>query len=254
MDVRTGALKRQDVPGIINREDMCALEEAIRLRDSHGGTVTAISMGPPQAERSLREALAMGADRAVWLCDRAFAGSDTLATSYVLAQAVRKLGNFDLILCGKQTSDGNTAQVGPELAERLGLPQVTSVRSLEIRQDQLGAERSLESGVQWVETMLPALVTVTRQINTPRQVPVEAILTACREREVVVWAASDLGVEAEQVGFLGSPTKMVSSRPGGVKRREGEIIGGTPRDAVRVLLERLRQRQLIRETGHDAGR
>jgi electron transfer flavoprotein beta subunit len=245
IDPRTGILKREKVPGVINEEDLCALEEALLLKEKHGGGVTALSMGPPQAEGALREALAMGVDKAVLLSDRAFAGSDTLATSYVLAQAIRKLGAFDLILCGKQSSDGNTAQVGPELAEHLGLPQVTSVQRLEIYRGKVEAERALEFSVQWVEARLPAVLTVTRHINAPRQVSVEEILVACREKEVITWKADDLGVDIRRVGLMGSSTLMVAAWLPEPRKRMGEILTGPTREVVRMLLERLRQREVI---------
>lgn len=245
IDPRTGALRRESQPGVTNREDLCALEEALLLKERLGGGVTVLSMGPPQAEMVLREALAMGADRAILLCDKAFAGSDTLATSCVLAQAVRKLGSFDLILCGKQTSDGNTAQVGPELAEHLGLPQVTSVQRLEVFPGRAVAERALEAGLQWVETDLPAVITVNRSINVPRQASVQAVLTACREREVTVWKAGDLGIDAGSVGFLGSPTRMVAASQSAPRKRAGEMLAGTTQEVVHTLLKRLRQRQVI---------
>lgn len=245
IDPRTGALKRENQPGVINREDLCALEEALLLREKLGGRVTALSMGPPQAEMALREALAVGVDRAILLCDKAFAGSDTLATSYVLAQAIRKLGGLDLILCGRQTSDGNTAQVGPELAEHLGLPQVTSVQRLEVHPGRAVAERALEAGTQWVETKLPVVITVTRGINAPRQASVQAILTACREREVTVWKASDLGIDAGKVGFLGSPTRLMAASQSAPRKRAGERLAGATEEAVHTLVERLRQRQVI---------
>lgn len=245
IDPRAGILKREKVPGVINQEDLCALEEGLLMKEKHGGGVTALSMGPPQAEGALREALAMGVDRAVLLCDRAFAGSDTLATSYVLAQAIRKLGGFDLILCGKQSSDGNTAQVGPELAEHLGLPQVTSVQRLEIYQGRVEAERALESSLQWVEARLPAVITVTRHINNPRQVSVEAILVACREKEVITWKADDLRVDISRVGLMGSSTRMVAAWLPEPRKRMGEILAGPTSEVVKTLLERLRQREVI---------
>ena len=245
IDPRAGALKRESVPGVINQEDLCALEEALLLKEKHGGKVTALSMGPPQAEIMLREALAMGVNRAILLCDRAFAGSDTLATSHVLAQAIRKLGNYDLILCGKQTADGSTGQVGPELAELLDLPQVTSTQRLEVSLQRVVAERTLDSSLQLVETRLPALITVTRSINKPRPVSVDAIIIACREMEVTVWKADDLGIEKSSVGLLGSATRMASACPSPPKKRAGEMLEGTTGEVVKMLLERLRKQGVI---------
>jgi electron transfer flavoprotein beta subunit len=245
VDSVTGALKREGVSGVINPEDLCALEEALLLKEKHNVDVTTLSMGPPQAEEALREALAMGVDRAFLLCDKIFAGSDTLVTSYVLSQAVRKLGSFDLILCGKQTADGNTAQVGPELAERLGLPQVTSVQKMKIYKGKLEAERALESGLQWVEARLQTLVKVPRRINTPSRASVDSILVACREKEVITWSADDLGIDTSCKSLLMSPTQMAAAWVPAPKNREGEILVGPTRQAVRTLLKRLRQRQVI---------
>ncbi|MCD3283618.1 electron transfer flavoprotein subunit beta/FixA family protein, partial [Clostridium botulinum C/D] len=158
IDPVTGTLIREGVPSIINPEDKNALEEALRLKDENGATVTVISMGPPQAEAALREAMAMGADDAILISDRAFAGADTLATSYALAGALKKL-DYDFILAGRQAIDGDTAQVGPEIAEHLGIPQITYVEKVDVEGDKLTVRRALENGYEVLEVQTPCLLT-----------------------------------------------------------------------------------------------
>jgi electron transfer flavoprotein beta subunit len=245
IDPRTSALLRAGVPSDINLEDKHAIEEALLLKEKHGGKVTAISMGPRQAEESLGEALAMGVDEAILLSDKAFAGADTAATSYVLGSAITKLAKFDLILCGKETSDGNTGQVGPQLAEYLQLPQVTYVRKVVIKGKTLRAERALEDGYESVETKLPAVITVTRQTNSPRKPTIDTIIHACRQKEVIVWNAADLNVDRSGIGLSGSLTKMVKAFVPEPRKRAGEILEGSTREMVGVLLQRLEQRHLI---------
>ena len=152
IDPKTGTLIREGVPSIINPDDKNALEEALVLKERFGGKVTVVSMGPPQAEEALREAYAMGADDCILLCDRAFAGADTLATSYTLATAVKNIGKFDIVVCGRQAIDGDTAQIGPQVAEILGLPQITYVKNLEIDGKKVTAHRTLEDGYEIIET------------------------------------------------------------------------------------------------------
>lgn len=241
---QTGALLREGVPGIINPADRNALEESIRLKSKHGGNVTALSMGPQQAEEALREALAMGADRAVLLTDRLFAGSDTAATAYVLWKAVRKMGPFDLVLCGRESTDGVTAQVGPQLAELMGIPQITFVRKIEIQNDTLRAERGLKEAYEIVEGKLPLLLTVNREINTPREITIDDILIACREKEIITWGADDIGADRNRIGLEGSLTVMVRSYVP-VTEKKGVILAGTVKDAVRELVRELREKQLI---------
>ncbi|MCD3217948.1 electron transfer flavoprotein subunit beta/FixA family protein, partial [Clostridium botulinum C] len=167
IDPVTGTLIREGVPSIINPEDKNALEEALRLKDEKGATVTVISMGPPQAEAALREAMAMGADDAILISDRAFAGADTLATSYALAGALKKL-EYDFILAGRQAIDGDTAQVGPEIAEHLGIPQVTYVEKVDVEGDKLTVRRALENGYEVLEVQTPCLLTAIKELNEPR--------------------------------------------------------------------------------------
>src|SRR3989338_4813938 len=169
IDPQTNTLIREGVKSIINPFDMYAIEEGIRLKEKFGGKVTVITMGPPQAESALREAIALGADEAVLVSDRAFAGSDTWATSFTMATAIKKMGKFDLIICGKQASDGDTAQVGPGISVHLDIPQVTFVKKIEEIKDGLAkVERLTEEGFDVIQTPLPALLTVVKEINTPR--------------------------------------------------------------------------------------
>lgn len=209
----TNTIMRQGVPTIINPYDLFALEEALRLRDRLGGEVTVLTMGPPMAEDSLRKALTIGADRAVLLTDRFFAGSDTLATSYALAAAIRKIGEEwgapDVVFAGKQTIDGDTAQVGPGIAKRLDLNQLTYVArivDLDPEQGNLTVERRAEGGVQLLSTRLPALVTMLEGSNELRRGSLEDALRAARAA-IVQWSAADAGIaDMTKCGLRGSPT------------------------------------------------
>ncbi len=245
IDPETGILIREGVPSITNPEDSNALEEALLLREEHGGNIVAITMGPPQAEEALRDALATGVDEAILLCDRAFAGADTLATSYTLGSAIRKLGYFDLILCGTKTLDGNTGQVGPQLAEFLDLPQITYARRVEIQGRTLRAERASDEHYELMETRLPALVTVTREINEPRIPSIDQIMQSYREKEVKVWSAADLGVDEHNVGLDGSATKMSRIYKPEFGKGKVEFIEGSTEYVVQGLLTKLKERHLI---------
>jgi len=239
----TNTLIREGVPSIINPFDENAIEEGLRLREKHGGEVTVLSMGPPQVEKALRDAIAMGADRAILLSDRAFAGADTLATSYTLAMAIKKIGKFDLILFGKQAIDGDTAQVGPGVAEHLGLPQVTYVRKIEIENGKIRAERTLEDSFEVVQTNLPAVVTVTKEINTPRYPSLKGMLKA-KNAQIVVWGMKDLEVEPGRVGLEGSPTQVIKIFTPQM-RKKGEILQGTPEEIVDTLINKLRDQKVL---------
>jgi electron transfer flavoprotein beta subunit len=224
VDPKTNALIREGVKSIVNPVDENAVEAALQLRDQHGGKVTVITMGPPQAEEALRHTLAMGADEAILLSDPASRGSDTLATSYALAQMVRKLGAVDLILCGKQAIDGDTGQVGPGLAERLGIPQVTFAIGLEVADGKLRARRVLDDFFEVLEVKMPAVVTVVKQINEPRHPSMRNVLKAKRA-EIAKWTLADLEADPKQSGFNGSPTEVIKVWPpekrGGGRRLEG---------------------------------
>lgn len=241
---QTGVLIRESVMGIINPTDKNALEEALLLKLKHGGNVTVITMGPQQAEEALREAFAMGADKAVLLTDRLFAGSDTAATSYILCRAIHKLGHFDLILCGRESTDGVTAQVGPQLAELLGIPQITFVRKVEINNSTLRAERGLKGACEIVEGNLPLLLTVNKEINTPREITIDDIIIACREKEIISWGADDIEADRNRIGLDGSLTVALRSYVP-VREKKGVIFAGPVNVAVRDLVQELRKKQLI---------
>jgi len=235
----TNTLMREGVESIINPFDMYAIEEAIRLRERLGGTVTALTMGPPQAEAALREAIAMGVNQGILVSDRAFAGSDTWATSYTLAKALEKIGDYGIILFGKQASDGDTAQVGPGVATHLDLPQITYVRKVEeVDASRIVAERLLETGFESIESPLPCVLTVVKEINEPRLPSLKGKMAA-RKAEIVKWTAADIGGDPEKLGLNGSPTKVVKifTPP---PREGGEMIEGEPDEIARKLAGKLK--------------
>lgn len=245
IDPATGTLIREGVPSIVNPEDRHAVEMALALREAEGrGKVTVLSMGPPQAETALRDVLAMGADEAVLLSDRAFAGADTLATACALAGAVRKIGSFDLIICGRQAIDGDTAQVGPQLAEFLGLPQVTYARQIALEQGKLVVHRQVDGETQILETPLPALVTCLKDCNLPRIPTLRGCLDAFRTRTFHVWNASAIEARIEQVGLKGSPTqvrKTFTPEP----RGKGTVLTGKPEACCLTLVNTLKEKGLV---------
>lgn len=203
---QTNTLERDGVRTIVNPFDLFAIEEALRLKAAHGGKITIITMGPPQAKCALEEAIAMGADDARLISDRAFAGSDTLATSYILSKAVSSIGSYDLILCGKQAVDGDTAQVGPEMAVHLGIPQVMFVRRIaSVDAKDLVVERMTEHGYDRVKAPFPCLISVVKDINTPRPPSFQGRIRAKR-MEIPVLSPADIGCEEERIGLDGSPT------------------------------------------------
>ena len=244
LDPRTGTLIREGVPSIINPEDKNALEEALKLKESVGAEVVVISMGPPQAEDALREALAMGADEAILLSDRAFAGADTWATATTLGYALKKIGDYDLVLAGRQAIDGDTAQVGPQLAEFLKVPQVTYVRELAVEDGKVRARRAVEDGHEDIEAALPALLTITKEANTPRYPHAAAIISAYRERTVTCWGVNDIDADPETLGLKGSPTQVKRSFSPPPKE-PGQIIQSAPSEAAKDLVAILRQKNVI---------
>ena len=252
IDPETHTLIRKGVPSIINPFDLNAIEEGLLLRERFGGSVTVISMGPPQAEAALRDALSLGVDQAVLLCDRAFAGADTLATSYTLAAGIKKIGDFDLVLCGKQAIDGDTAQVGPEIAEWLDIPHLTCVRGIsEVSAvggrvsppaPDITVSRLVEGGYEQASAALPALLTVVREINEPRLPSFRASLRA-KTQAIAVLCANDLDVDPERIGIPGSPTRVAKiSVP--QYNRQGHFLAGTAEEQVRTLVGALRSAQI----------
>jgi electron transfer flavoprotein beta subunit len=238
LDPVTHTLKREGIAAIINPFDLYALEEGLRVKDDQGGKVTVITMGPPQAEAALREALGYGADAAVLLSDKAFAGADTWATALTLAKAVDKLGGADLIFCGKQAIDGDTAQVGPMLATILNIPYVAWARKLTFADGNLMVERLLDHGYDAVATDLPALITVVKEINEPRVPSFKAKLKAKKEA-IPVWGSNDLGLETGDIGLGGSFTQVVKIFPP-PSRGTPEIWTGAPEELAGRLWQRLK--------------
>jgi len=223
LDEETGTMVREGVAAIVNPLDLYAVEAALQLCSERGGQVTAVSMGPPSAESALREVLAMGVDRAVLISDGALAGSDTWCTAYALAAGVRRMGPFDLVLCGERAADGDTGQVGPALAAFLDLPVLTYVSCIESCTDtRVQVLRLTEHGYECLEADLPAVLTVVKEIAWPRLPTLEGKLRA-READVPVWSCADLGLDPDEVGLRGSPTRVVKVfRPR--VARQGEII------------------------------
>lgn len=232
----TNTLMREGVKSIINPFDMYAIEEAIRLKERFGGKISVITMGPPQADSALREAISMGADEGYLVCDRAFAGSDTWATSYTLAGAIRKLGAFDLIICGKQASDGDTAQVGPGISTHLNIPQVTYVKKVEEATDKMmRVERMLEEGFEIIETPLPALLTVVKEINEPRIPSLKGLMRA-KNAKITMFTQKELDLDPQQIGLCGSPTQVVKIFTP-TPRIGGQILKGEIPDIAKELVE-----------------
>jgi electron transfer flavoprotein beta subunit len=244
IDPQTNTLVRQGIENIINPFDAYALEEAVRLRERYGGKVTAISMGPPQAEAVLREAVSLGAEEAILLSDSAFAGADTLATSYTIARAINKLEKTDLIICGRQTIDGDTGQVGPELAEMLGIPFVAYVSKIEtIDNGCMRVQRMIENGHEVMEAPLPAVITVVKEINKPR-LPSLRGLARSKSAVIPVWTAQELGIDKNMVGLSGSATRVIKIFfP--QRARCGEIIQGELQSQVESLVDKLRNTKVI---------
>lgn len=245
IDPVTNTLVREGVPFITNPFDTHAVEEALRLKDKYGARITAISMGPPAAESVLRRAIALGVDDGVLLSDRAFGGADTLATSRVLTEAIFKLGKkeaVDLVICGKQTIDGDTAQVGPGIASRLGFSQLTlvdKISEIDHKNKTIRVQRKLEEHHEIVESTLPALITVEREINLPRYPTVPGRLDAA-EIKLPVWTNNVLNLDSNTIGLQGSPTQV--RRIFAPEREKGEIIPGEEENrqqAIKTMIDKL---------------
>jgi len=265
---KDGTMNRGALPAIFNPEDLNALEMALQIKDRHGGTVTVITMGPPKAANILRESLFRGADKVVLLTDRKFAGADTLATSYALQCAVQKLGRFDLVLCGRQAIDGDTAQVGPQTAEKLGIPQITYAESIiEIADGKVTAQRAFDSGTEIVRCQMPCLLTVVGTANTPRPASVRRRMehklaaapgeyTALRAQwpefetdaaldeyltrhdlKIPVWTAEDVGATEGSIGLAGSPTQVHKVNFVVLEGGDSKTIAPTPQAIAAMVAE-----------------
>ena len=244
MDPETKTLKREGIPNIMNPLDKHALEAALALRESHGGEVALLSMAPPFAKTTIREGLAMGADRAVILSDRVFSGSDSLATAEILAAGCRWIGDFDIVLCGNQSIDGSTAQVCSQLAEMLDLPNVMHVTGLEESAgDNLIITQKIENGYVKLASGVPVVLSVRKEINKPRYTSFAGILAA-ESKEITMLSNKDLCVDLERIGLVGSLTKMAGLEVRKFKRKK-EKLEGTIDDIVEKLVERIYQYGVI---------
>ncbi|WP_456370962.1 electron transfer flavoprotein subunit beta/FixA family protein [Thermodesulfatator atlanticus] len=243
IDPKTHTLKREEIELALNPYDRYALEAAVSLAEETDGKVVAVSMAPPNAKNILLDAYAFGADELVLLSDRAFAGADTLATSYTLACAARKLGPFDLIVCGKVSVDGETAQVGPELAAWLGIPSVTWVKSLKPQNGSLELVRVREFGEEVIRAKMPLLVTIENEANIPRPPSIRRLLKR-DEVEIKVLSAEDIGAEPAYLGLSGSPTQVVDVFAPEYKGKR-ELISGPAEEVVDKMISILKERGLI---------
>ncbi|MBM4444143.1 MAG: electron transfer flavoprotein subunit beta/FixA family protein [Chloroflexi bacterium] len=244
IDPQSGALTKSGTDSMINPFDQNALEEALRLKEKHGGKVSAVSMGPAQAAESLREAIALGADEAILLSDPAFEGSDTWATAHVLSLGMKKLGPPDLIICGRQSLDGETGQVGPELAEMLGLPFVSSVSRIEeVGEGSMRMQRMAEEGHHVVEMQLPGAISVVKEINVPRLPSLRGLMQA-KKAAITVWNGQELGADPARVGSQGSPLRTVRvTQP--QRSAQREMLQGSPESQVDEVVEKLRQSRIL---------
>jgi electron transfer flavoprotein beta subunit len=246
LDPKTGNLIREGIDSIINPDDRHALEAAVGLKEKVGGKVTVLSMGPPQAIDVISEAMGMGADGGILLTDRAFAGADTWATSSALGKAVERVGKFDLVICGRQAIDGDTAQIGPQVADYLKVPHVSYVFDIEsVGKKSLVVKRRLEDGYERIQCTLPALLTVIGELNVPRHPEVAALIEACKEKAPIkIWNAADIGVQTREVGLEGSLTHVIKTFAPKSERRS-EMIQGDAKTAARTLVESFREKRLI---------
>ena len=244
IDPRTKNIRREGLPLTLGPLDKNAIEEALKAKERKGGKVTAISMGPPGTEEILEWAIVLGCDEAVLLSDRAFAGADTLATAYTLAKGIEKIGGADIIFLGNESLDGGTGQVGPQLAEFLGIPHVTRVIKVEFIDDgRLKVRSSLEFGFVDMEVRIPVVLTVLREINEPRLPSIWGALWV-QEREIKRFSAHDLRVDEDKVGLSGSPTR-VSDVERVEMRRKGEMLRGRPEEVVKLLISKLKTEGVI---------
>lgn len=239
----TNTLVREGVPSIINPFDLNAIEAGLQMRDEVGGEVIALTMGPPQAEDALREAISFGANEAVLLSDRAFAGADTWATAYALAGAIKKLG-ADIIICGKQAIDGDTAQVGPEIAEFMDIPHIAYIRKVEeIKDGYIKVQRLMDEGYDVVESSLPVLLTVVKELNIPRMPSLKGKMAA-RKAEIKTMNREDIGIEESDLGLKGSPTQVKNIFAPEIKA-DRKMFEGTAEEQVNALVEEMKNVRCI---------
>ena len=247
LDPKTGTLIRDGVPSIINPDDKAGIEAALQLKEKcPGSTVTVVSMGPPQADVALREALAMGCDEAILVSDRAFGGADTWATSSTIAAALKKL-DYDVIITGRQAIDGDTAQVGPQIAENLGIPQISYTEELYINDaaDTVTVKRQYEDRYHMIEAKTPCLLTALQELAEPRYMHAGGIIDAYA-KDITVWGFDDLkdGLNPDHIGLNGSPTKVVTSF-GKMAKGAGEKLDVTPDEAVAAIIAKMEEKHII---------
>jgi len=243
LDPKTNTLIRDGVPSIINPDDKAGLEAALRIKDENGAHVTVITMGPPQADLALREALAMGADEAILLTDRAFGGADTWATSTTLAAALKKL-SYDLIITGRQAIDGDTAQVGPQIAEHLNLPNISYAEEIKVDGEYIIIKRQYEDRYHELKAKLPILITALAELNDPRYMSPKGIFDAYREKQVTVWTLKDIEVDLDNIGLKGSPTKVKKSFTKGAKQA-GKIFNLGAQESAELIVEKMKEKFIL---------
>ena len=247
LDPKTNTLIRDGVPSIINPDDKAGIEAALQLKEKVGGTVTVISMGPPQADAALREALAMGCDEAILVTDRAFGGADTWATSSTIAAALKKI-DYDIIITGRQAIDGDTAQVGPQIAEHLGIPQVSYAEEIvDAAEGKVVVKRQFEDRYHVIEVKTPCLITALAELATPRYMTVHGIFDAYREKEVKVWTLEELKdtVDMANIGLKGSPTNVKKSYTKQAKGKGLYYKDLSADEAVETIVAKLEERHII---------
>jgi electron transfer flavoprotein beta subunit len=245
IDPETGCLKREGVKSIVNPFDEYAIEESVRIKEKIGGKVIVVTMGPPQAESALREAVSKGADEAVLVSDIAFGGADTLATSYVLSSAIKFIGDYDIILCGEQASDGDTAQVGPEIAEALNIPHIAYVKKIELVDDKsIKVERMMEDGWDLIESPVPVLLTVVKEINTPRIASLKGKMSA-KKAIIKILNAVDVSADTKKTGLNGSPTQVMRVFTPTQRTCGGEKFSGGAKEIAAILVKRLSEIRII---------
>ena len=239
VDPVTQTLKRVGVPSEINPPDANALEIALQMKDRHGAEVIVLSMGPTSFDESLERAMAMGADRAVLLTDRILGGSDTVPTAYALSETIQKIGGYDVLLCGEETTDASTGHVGPGIAGHLDLPQITYVSEIRIVDGKVRARRTAEDGTEWWETTMPCLCTVNFGCNRPREPTLSGKIRVKRGGVLVHWSCADVGIDPKKVGLLNSPTIVAKVDTVRLPSRSGQVFSGEAEEAVKKLLAAL---------------